>query len=396
MSPADGGLQDGGLQATDDLGAADGLYVHVPFCSAICPYCDFAVVKDRPEQHASYAQALRHELDSLTASPWSFDSIYFGGGTPSALSGSELQQILESLRRTFVVASNVHLTLEVNPEDVLPDNLQAWRDLGVTRLSLGVQSFDDVDLKFLGRRHDAEQARTSVAQVLEAGFEEVSIDLIFGLPSQSVPSWRRQLELAASLDAPHISCYQLTIHEGTPFYRKQAQGRLAELSNTAQAEHFFATHSTLEQAGYVAYEVSNFARAPRFRSYHNQKYWNHTPYLGVGPSAHSFRDGERWWNLRELSEYRARLERGESPVAERESLDSSQLALEAVMLGLRTTAGIDLVRLRSRYGVDLVAQNEVQLAEWAQAGLAQVNSRELRLTLDGLAQADGLAAKLVL
>jgi coproporphyrinogen III oxidase-like Fe-S oxidoreductase len=246
-------------------------------------------------------------------------------------------------------------------------------------------------LKLLGRRHSPEEARRSVEIAREAGFDTISIDLIYGLPDQPFEIWRRTLEEAVSLQPDHISCYQLTFHEGTPFGFRLARGKMTELPEEAQGEIFLFTHEYLRDHGISGYEVSNFARSPGHRSRHNQKYWHHVPYLGLGPSAHSFSGDRRWWNERKLKPYEMRIEAGERPIAGSEELTRNDLALEALMLGLRTVAGIDLPVYRERYGVDLLKGNEPLVERLVSRGLLEMKGNVLIPTLPGLAVTDSLA-----
>jgi oxygen-independent coproporphyrinogen-3 oxidase len=380
---------------------APGLYLHVPFCSAICPYCDFAVLTGGRARRARFVEHLLAETELWSGSPFAgCDTVYLGGGTPSALLPEELARVLAAARERLGVAPDAWISLEANPDDVTPEALAAWRAMGVRTLSLGVQSFDPEALVFLGRRHDARQARESVERALAAGFDTVSIDLIYGLPEDAPgagpAAWRRTLAEATRLAPHHISCYQLTIHEGTPFGFRQARGALTELPEPAQADLFTFTHRFLAAAGWPAYEVSNFARAPEHRSRHNRKYWDHTPYLGLGPSAHSFDGARRWWNERKLPGWERRVAAGERPIAGEETLDREALALEALMLGLRTVDGVDLDVLRDRYGMNLQVGNAQLLDRLAAEGLLELSAGHLRPTLSGLAVADGLARALAL
>ncbi len=368
-----------------------GLYLHVPFCSKICPYCDFAVTTGGRSRRAEFTESLVAEARLWSDEPFSFDTVYFGGGTPSALEAEDLARIVTALRSSFSIDPAAWIFLEANPEDVTLENLAAWRSLGVCTLSLGIQSFDSASLTFLGRRHNSEEARRSVLLAREAGFGTVSVDLIYGLPDQDRAGWKRDLDAALELDPDHLSCYQLTVHEGTPFGRMAENGRLAELPEGAQADLFLFTHNYLAEAGLPGYEVSNFARAPKHRSRHNQKYWDHTPYLGLGPSAHSFSGGRRWWNERSLRDWQARVEHGERPVAGSEELEAGQLLLEELMLGFRTYAGVDLDNLRERYGIDLLPRNARFLEQLAREGRVTLLGNRIVPTLSGLAVADSLA-----
>ena len=404
--PAEGRAEADGLT---DRGAARpaapppprlGLYLHVPFCSAICPYCDFAVQTGGPRRRAEFVDALLAEIALWRgdAARWQpFDTVYLGGGTPSALAPAELGRILAAARAGLPVEDGAWIALEANPEDVTAASVRQWRELGVAMLSLGVQSFDAGALRFLGRRHTPEQARQAVELALGAGFATVSIDLIYGEGGEgmaagaAIERWRRDLEQAVALEPQHLSCYQLTIHEGTPFGFRAARGELRELPEAAQAELFRLTHGFLASQGYAPYEVSSFARAPEHRSRHNQKYWDHTPYLGLGPSAHSFDGSRRWWNERKLHAWEAKVAAGEKPVAGGEELGRRELALEEVMLSLRTAAGLDLAGFRRRHGFDLAAHNRPLIADLAARGLLAWRGDRLTPSLDGMAVADSLA-----
>jgi putative oxygen-independent coproporphyrinogen III oxidase len=386
-----------------------GLYVHVPFCSAICPYCDFAVLTGGAEKRAGYVGDLLAEIAMYGGGGWSedgggaidlgasmvFDTVYLGGGTPSALAPEELARILGALRAALPVRADAWVFCEANPEDASADRVRAWRAAGVDTLSLGIQSFDTAALRFLGRRHDPGQARRSVELARQAGFRTVSIDLIYGLPAglpgATLASWRRDLEAAVEAAPDHLSCYQLTIHAGTPFGFRAGRGEIHELPEPAQAELFRFTHEFLADRGYLGYEVSSFARAPEHQSRHNRKYWDHTPYLGLGPSAHSFSGRRRWWNERKLRAWSAKIAAGGKPVAGGEELGGQELALEALMLGLRTRAGVDLARFRERYGIDLAARNDALIDRLATEGLLEPVAGALIPSVQGLSVADSLA-----
>ncbi len=381
-----------------------GLYLHVPFCSSICPYCDFSVVHAASPARPRFAARLAAEV-ALAAPAWPdprpFDTVYFGGGTPSQLPPEDLARVLDACR-SHLSFEAPWVFLEANPEDVTAEACAAWRALGVRTLSLGVQSFSDASLRFLGRRHDGERAREAVGTALAAGFDTVSIDLIFGLRGQTAEEWRRDLAAAISLEPQHVSCYQLTIHPRTRFGVQARHGQLAELPEEEQATLFELTHRFLADAGWPAYEVSNFARGPAHESRHNRKYWDHTPYLGLGPSAHSLAaaDGtpaHRWWNERGTARWEKRVAAGERPVEAEELLARTELAEEALLLGLRTTRGVDVEGFAARYGVDLLAANEILVAGLVEEGRVVVRSDErgarwLVPTVAGLAVADGLAA----
>jgi len=368
-----------------------GLYLHVPFCSRICPYCDFAVRTGDLARRKRFVDHLLAEIALYHDCRLLFDTIYFGGGTPSMLEPEELARVLETVRTHLRLADRTWIFLEANPEDASRAAITAWRQLGVDTLSLGVQSLDPQGLSLLGRRHTVDDARHAVSRSLDAGFDTVSIDLIYGRPGQSTAGWRHELDRALGLEADHITCYQLTIHERTRFGLLEKRGKLVQLPNEEQAELFGLTHRHLNAAGYQGYEVSQFASGPDHRSRHNLKYWDHTPYLGLGPSAHSFEGRRRWWNLRRTDAWQDQVGRAVRPVESSETLEDRTLALESLMLGFRTYGGVDPDRLRSRWGVDLRAANARLIERLEADGLLSAVDGRLVPTLEGLAVADNLA-----
>ena len=369
-----------------------GLYVHVPFCSAVCPYCDFAVHIGNAAAREAYTNSVIHEL--ALWSDWSIpiDTVYFGGGTPTALSGTQLNRILEAASATLPIAHDSRLHIEANPEDITEDAIAQWKDMGVQMLSLGIQSFNDYELKQLGRRHTGLEAKQALERCLNAGFHTVSCDLIFGLPKQSRVTLEANLDVVEALSPQHVSCYQLAIHEGTTFWKWRERGRLKELDEDSQADLYMLLSDRLEAQGLVAYEVSNFARNAAHESQHNRKYWDHTPYLGVGPSAHSFSGTHRWWNERATGSWSSVLARNDKPIAGDEYLAASALALETLMLRLRTRAGLDMGLFAARFDIDLQTRNARLLADLLARKLITVEDGWLKPTRAGLAVADGMVA----
>jgi oxygen-independent coproporphyrinogen-3 oxidase len=372
-------------------GCAAGLYFHVPFCSRVCPYCDFAVRTGDRARRARYVEHLLAEIELRADVALEFDTIYFGGGTPSSLLPEELARIFAAAKDRFRFSQRIWIFLEVNPEDVTRETAAAWRRIGVDTISLGVQSLDPEGLAFLGRRHTVEQGREAVATALSTGFPSVSIDLIYGLPGQTDAAWRSEMDRALALGVQHFSCYQLTVHDGTRFGLLEKRGKLVQLPLDRQAELFRLTHRHLNDAGMRGYEVSQFAAAPEHRSRHNLKYWDHTPYLGLGPAAHSFIGNHRFWNIRRTDSWQESIRGGRRPVEGDELLDAKALVLEALMTGLRTYDGVDTARLLSRFGIDLLAQNGDLLERLEADGLIERNGSRLVPTLQGLAVADGIA-----
>lgn len=378
-----------------------GLYVHLPFCSAICPYCDFYVLTGEPDRRQRFSTHLLAEIALIGERPWpkfirqtpavDFDTLYLGGGTPSILSPELLGQLLDGLHQSLPIVSEPWVALEANPEDVTAENVAAWQDLGVNFLSLGIQSFADRNLEFLGRRHRSPASRRSVTTAREGAFDTLSIDLIYGLPDQSATDWQADLEAAVDLRPDHLSCYQLTIEKATPFGYRQQRGQLTELSHRDQAELFFLTHRFLADHGFSAYEVSNFATSPDHRSRHNIKYWDHTPYLGLGPSAHSFAGRDRWWNERKIKPYEISVEGGQRPIEGHEALTPAQLCLERLLLGLRTCAGVDLDAFADDMGQRIWQSNHDLIADLSDRQLLVIDGQWLRPTLAGLALAESIA-----
>ena len=368
-----------------------GLYLHIPFCARVCPYCDFAVRTGNARRRRAFVEALLAEIDLHAGDQRTYDTIYFGGGTPSYLEAEDLERIVTRARERLDVTRDAWIFLEANPEDVNPTSAAAWSRLGVRTLSLGVQSFDATELEFLGRTHTPEQAGESIRIARDAGFDTVSVDLIYGLPDQTVDAWRRRMDAAIATEPDHLSCYQLTIHTGTRFALLEKRGHLTQLPESGQADVFRATHEHLNAAGYAGYEVSTFAIDEHHRSCHNMKYWNHTPYLGLGPSAHSFDGRKRWWNLRHADPWQEAVEQGRPPLDNEETLSPGDLLLETLMTGFRTYRGVDTREIERRFDVDLFAHNAELVERLHTNGLIRRNETRLTPTLDGLAVADSLA-----
>jgi putative oxygen-independent coproporphyrinogen III oxidase len=324
---------------------AAGLYIHVPFCRGKCPYCHFysttslALIPD-------WLKAVKKEALLYQGLFSSFDTVYFGGGTPSLLSPAALDELLDFFRNRFSLSEDCEITLEANPGDLDREATREFRKIGINRLSLGVQSFFEEDLIFLGRRHRVPEAVRAIEVGRSAGFENLGLDLIFGLPGQTGRRWEDVLNRALSFRPEHVSAYQLTPEEGTPLGREVAQGGVRLAGEEESVHLFLETSRILEERGYLHYEVSNFARSEKWISRHNRKYWQQVPYLGLGPSAHSFLKRRRWWNPASLEEYLDRLRRGHKPAAGEEVLSSDQMRLESLLLGFRNRGGVPVDQLR--------------------------------------------------
>ncbi len=367
-----------------------GLYLHIPFCRSRCAYCDFYSVTDTG-LIPRYLDALLKELEAYRDEFTSFDTVYLGGGTPSLLSIAQIGALMDTIRQVFTIVPDAETTIEVNPADWDREALGEVHGLGINRLSIGIQSLDDQELLLLGRRHDRKQALRTLEDALHAGFTNIGIDLIYGLPGQTLQGWFASLRQALTFSPAHLSCYELEIKDGTPLGRRYKKGEFSRPPEETQRDFFMRTSEFLEESGYIHYEVSNFAMDMDHASRHNQKYWDHTPYLGVGPSAHSFRDRRRWWNHGALDRYLLDLEGDRLPIDDAETLDDEQLGMEALFLGLRTKQGIDLERYRRQYGFDLMEDKALLLKELCASGLIEIFDGRLRPTRAGMAVADSLA-----
>lgn len=367
-----------------------GLYIHIPFCKSKCSYCSFYSTTSL-ELIDDFLSALLTEMNFYGPSTGLFDTLYIGGGTPSVLSTRQLGNILTHVRKIFRFKENPEITVEINPADLSFSELQSLRRLGVNRISIGVQSFNDDTLAFLERRHTGRQARHAIEDAGRAGFENIGLDLMYGIPGQDIPSWVETLEEAISYKPEHLSCYQLTVDDDTPLGRRRRMGEIVLPDDDGQYDFFIRTSAMLEGAGYVHYEVSNFARNETLVSRHNSKYWNHCPYLGLGPSAHSFRENRRWWNHGSLTDYMSDIRAGKPPVATSETLTLEDLRLEALFLGFRTKEGIHLKDFNTRFSCDLLEEKTDAIRALQNSGFTKIEDGYLRPTPSGLAVADSLS-----
>lgn len=316
-----------------------GLYIHIPFCRSKCPYCDFYSIASS-SLIPRWLESLKKETGLYRDRFSCFDTVYLGGGTPSLLDISAIGEILEFIKSGYNVIDTAEITIEANPGDLSPEKIAGIKSLGINRINLGIQSLNDRDLLFLGRGHNAADSERSFMALRDAGLDNIGIDLMYGLKDQALKEWMQTLERAVSFNPEHISCYQLTLEGKTLFNTMKARGDLKELPEETAAEFFLETSAFLEHKGYVHYEVSNYAGNEKFRSKHNMKYWKRIPYLGLGPSAHSFDGKKRWWNYRSVRKYCEYLEKGCAPVEDSETLTREQETLEKLSLGLRTAEGI--------------------------------------------------------
>lgn len=368
-----------------------GVYLHIPFCRARCSYCDFATGMFEREHAVRYVRALTREVSvwNEVANPPRVDTIYFGGGTPSLLIPPQLETILAAVHDRFKVVADTEITLELNPGDggTSPASKRAtmreWRRLGINRVSFGAQTFNDRELKMLGRTHDSREIGDTLTRLRDAGCENINFDLIAGLPGQTLAGWKLNLKSALKLRPEHLSLYLLDVHEGTPLADQIKRGMRPTPDNDLAAEMYRVIIDEVCAADYQHYEISNFC-LPGFESRHNTKYWTGAPYYGFGCSAHSF-DGarRRWANERDTAQYVELIEQQKSPIVERNELNEDEIRSETIFLGLRLMRGLNLQAYRSRFGRDLREQYNGELDRLENAGLIEINDDSLKLTTRG-------------
>ena len=364
------------------------LYVHVPFCLRRCSYCDFAVTAVNAAPTDAWLDAIRRELAQVRAQHGDdnvLDTIYVGGGTPSLIGGAGMRGLADAIRETFTWAPDVEWTAEANPETLTRDVASEWKDAGVNRISLGAQTFNENALRWMGRMHGIEGPGRAVGYARDAGIDNISVDLIFGLPARFERDWRADLERVIDLGPEHVSLYGLTAEKNTPLGRWVAEGREALADEEQYVDEYLLAVEKLGAAGYEHYEVSNFGR-PGLRSRHNQAYWRGVPYVGLGPGAHSYVHPVRYWNVRDWKQYADQLAAGESARADEEIVESETASLERAWLGLRTNDGLAL---------DLLSPAQrSKVGEWERRGLAAVSDGLVRLTAQGWLLLDRLVVEL--
>jgi oxygen-independent coproporphyrinogen-3 oxidase len=370
-----------------------GLYLHIPFCAAICNYCNFNRGLLDDGLKTRYLRALAQEIARAAEPSVVADSVYFGGGTPSLLAPEEIGSLLAICRKSFSLTADAEITLEANPETATSESLSGYRAAGVTRLSFGVQSFDDEELARLGRLHSAETARRAVATARAAGFGNLSLDLMMWLPGQSVASWLASVDALIDTAPEHASLYLLELYPNAPLREEMARGGWSLAPDEDAAAMYLEGLRRLDEAGYAQYEISNVARAGH-ESRHNLKYWRDGEWLGFGCGAHSTRNGVRWRNVSATMDYSGRIERDESPVSERWRLDPRQRLEDALFTGLRLTTGPDLPAIEARYGVNVWDEYGSELARFVEAGLLvyEPGGPRLALTRPGMLLANEVMA----
>jgi oxygen-independent coproporphyrinogen-3 oxidase len=362
-----------------------GIYIHIPFCRSRCSYCDFATGIYTSALAERYVPNLVKEIKCFgqVEKAESVDSIFFGGGTPSLLSPAQLEMILTAVDQRFVVSAEAEVTMEMNPGTVTPETLHAYRQLGVNRASFGAQTFDDNELARLGRSHTADDTHRTFRDLRDAGFDNVSFDLIAGLPGQTLSGWRRNLDEAFSMKPEHLSFYLLEVHEGTPLSKHIRVGLQPKPDEDLAVSMYELMLDRAAEAGYEHYEISNLC-LPGFESRHNSKYWTGAPYYGFGCSAHSY-DGSfrRWANERDVMGYVEMIEQDGSAIVDKTQLTPEERRSEAVFLGLRMMQGLSMKEYARAFGTDLVAKHQDDLARFREAGLIECCGDLLKLTRAG-------------
>ncbi len=374
------------------------LYVHIPFCAVRCHYCDFNTYAGLERLYAPFTDALVAEIERAGAARGRPDvrTVFIGGGTPTVLPPAQLARVLDACRTTFRVLPGAEVTSEANPGTADGAHFAALRAMGVNRLSMGVQSFDDAELKWLGRIHGADEAAAAYDAARAAGFTNINLDFMFGLPGQSPATWAATLARAVALRPEHLSLYSLTVEHGTPLATQVSRGLSAAPDDDLAADLYSLAADALTAAGYAHYEISNWARetqppassfqlsASGFQCQHNLVYWRHEPYLGFGPGAHSFEADRRWWNVRPVPQYIERIRDGASPERDGETLDRRTAMGEMLMLGLRLLEeGVTDARFRARFGVELTEAFGPQIAGLVDRGLLARLPDRIRLTRQG-------------
>ncbi len=371
-----------------------GIYIHIPFCRQACTYCNFHFSTILGQKNA-LLETLKQEigLTQPMVPDEIIETIYFGGGTPSLLLPAEINSILKTIQQKFIITPAVEITLEANPDDVSPAILKAWKSMNINRLSLGVQSFNEAELKWMNRAHHASQSLQSIDDIIAAGFTNFSVDLIYGSPMLSNDDFIENVKIVLNKNIPHISAYALTVEPKTALHSLINKKQSAPVDEARQAEQFEILLQMLEEAGYEQYEISSFAR-PGFRSKHNSSYWQGKPYYGFGPSAHSF-DGntKRRWNIANNALYQKSIENNTLPFEE-ETLTPTQQLNEYIMISLRTMEGIHLSVVKDRFGKDKADAINNMSATFISQQLMAKDDQHLVLTKRGKFLADGIAADL--
>ncbi|MBK7028293.1 MAG: radical SAM family heme chaperone HemW [Bacteroidales bacterium] len=368
-----------------------GIYLHIPYCKQKCHYCNFYSVANKMHREEIVPMMMRElklQKDYLEGA--SINTIYFGGGTPSLLSGDEISLLLSGIQELFHVEPDAEITLEANPDDLTPVKIKSLIHTGINRLSIGIQSFSDQDLVFLNRVHSGKQAKTCIKRAQDAGFTDLSIDLIYGIPTLSSDQWEYNLMTALDFDIPHISAYALTVEDKTPLAVMIRKGKMPDVNDAVQLQHFEMLLDLLNAHGYQHYEISNFCLPGKYAR-HNTSYWKGIPYLGIGPSAHSFNGESRQWNVSGITPYIQALKEGKLPF-EKEVLSQSQKFNEYIMTSLRTIWGCDLSHIEKTFGKEWLQQTIEDASIHIKNESLTLRNDHLTLSKKGKFRADGIAA----
>ncbi len=370
-----------------------GIYLHFPFCKTKCMYCDFFSITKREHQIPQFTDALIHEIEIFVNThhiDWTFDTIFLGGGTPSLIDTKNLERIIETLHKYFNLSEIKEFTLEANPGEAPLEKLKEFRQLGINRLSMGFQSFNDKLLEFLGRLHTARDCFTTFENARTAGFNNINADLIFDIPHQTMNQWEDDLKSLVNLDPEHISTYSLTVEENTTLFGLVNSGKVQMPSEVLDMEMFIHTRRYLEENGYSPYEISNFSKT-NMECMHNLHYWNVENYLAFGPSAHGYDGQTRWWNVKSLEQYFKEIKLNKLPILSSETLSPSDHYNELIFNGLRLTQGIKLHILQNAYPYDFESYIDFKLKKWS--GLIE-DDGYLKLNNEGILLADEIASDL--
>ena len=379
-----------------------GIYFHIPFCVKKCPYCDFYSITNLSLQKA-FLKALMREMRMLCNISFLFDTIYIGGGTPSVLTAEDIGKIIETTRQLFKISADVEITVEVNPGAVDQERFAGYKSAGVNRINIGAQSFQETNLAFLGRIHSGKDINSAVKLARKAGFDNMGLDLIYGIPGQTKESWLLDLQKAVDLKPEHLSCYMLTYEPGTPMYKDRQEARFYPLHDNLVSDMFESTIEFLSANSYVQYEISNFALVKSDKradkrdnmSRHNRKYWLSAPYIGLGPSAHSFVEPVRYWNTRNVIKYIKDVNGGRLPIEGKEVLSREQQMIEAISLGLRMTGGIKTDAFDKKFDVSFKKIFAKTIAYLEEDGLIRVAENRCSLTRKGMLFADSITSMLI-
>jgi len=371
-----------------------GLYIHIPFCIQKCVYCDFVSVPVL-EWIPDYVDALIKEIQMRSRPDILVDTIYFGGGTPSILTANQIDTICKAIDDYWQIDARAEITLEANPGTLSEEKLQAWQLSGINRLNLGIQSFQDKHLKFLGRIHDVDQAHEAIDRIKHSRINNFGLDLMYGIPGQHLNEWIDDLQTAIQYTPNHLSCYSLTYEPGTPLFKALQQNFVMPLPDHRVRDMMKALITIMDQNQFDHYEISNFASQTEFRSKHNQKYWNNVPYLGFGVSAHSFESNTRFYNVSQVNHYIKQLHQNILPVECSETLTVDQQMIEAIFLGLRQTEGIPVRVFASRFSCSFTDLFSHVLEDMLESGYIELTDYTCRLTQKGLFYLDSIVQQII-